>query len=247
MQIYPTIELLNGRCVSLFHGRLDEPQIWHVDPLEKARSFAADGAEYIHVTDFDAVLGKGDNNAITEEMIRQTPAGIQLGGGFRTYDGIAEWIDKGAARVVVSTVAITQPDVVKQACKFFPDQIVLAVDVADGRVVGKGWNEASQFSAEEFVDIYITDPLAAIVVTDVTAKFKPEEDSFAMAVRLADYARTPVIARGMVRNLDDVARLTYLPRVSGALINRALFDRSINLAEAIKVAQDSAAPVAPFQ
>ena len=247
MIVYPTIELLNGRCVSLFNGHLDEPQIWHVDPLEKAKEFANAGAGWIQVTDFDAVASQGNNNEILEGMIRSTNASIQLGGGFRTYDTIAEWIDKGAGRIVVSTVAITQPDVVKQACKFFPDQIVLAVDVADGYVVGKGWREASQFTPEAFVDRYVEDPLAAIVVTDVTAKFNPREDSFALATRLADYANAPVIARGMVRDLDDLARIKYLPHISGAIINRALFDRSIELSDAIALAAQSTGPMAKLQ
>ena len=117
MIIYPTIELQAGHVVSLFRGRLEDPNIWHVDPIESAQAFAAAGAEWIHVTDFDGVAQTGGHRDLLLELIRQTGAPIQLGGGFRSYETIAEWIDLGAGRIVVGTLAATAPDVVKQAAK----------------------------------------------------------------------------------------------------------------------------------
>jgi len=246
MMIYPTIELLNGRCVSLFRGRLDEPQIWHVDPVEKARSFAEAGAEWIHVTDFDGIAGGSVNRDLLIEIIRSAGVPVQLGGGFRSLETIADWVDLGAGRIVVTTLAITNPDLVKQAAKRFPDQIVLAVDVFQGSLMTEGWRSTSAITPEDFIAAFDEDPLAAVIVTDIDADVQDSDGSLALVTRLADCARAPVIARGLSRSLDDIARLKYVPHVSGAIIGRALFDRSIALEDALAVAAARPGPTAEF-
>ncbi|WJY21834.1 1-(5-phosphoribosyl)-5-[(5-phosphoribosylamino)methylideneamino] imidazole-4-carboxamide isomerase [Fontisubflavum oceani] len=236
MIIYPTIELQNGHCVSLYRGRLDEPQIWHVDPVAKAQSFAEAGAEWLHVTDFDWVAGEGGNQDLVQEIIRSAGIPVQIGGGFRSLDSIANWIDMGAGRVVVGTLAATNSDIVKEAAKRFPDQIVIALDVFQGQLMTEGWRKSSAITPEAFLAAYETDPLAAVIVTDIDADVEDSDGSLALVTRLADMARAPVIARGLSRSLDDISRLKYVPHVSGAIIGRALFDRSIDLAEALAVA-----------
>jgi phosphoribosylformimino-5-aminoimidazole carboxamide ribotide isomerase len=115
MRLYPAIELQQGRCVSLHRGRLEAPHIWHVDPVARARDYAADGAEWLHVTDLDAVTGEADNADLIEEIIRAAGIPVQLGGGIRSLERIEHWMDRGAGRVVVGTLAVTRPDLVKQA------------------------------------------------------------------------------------------------------------------------------------
>ena len=238
MILYPTIELQNGRCVSLFRGRLEEPQIWHVDPVEKAKAFASAGAEWLHVTDFDAISGEDRNRDLIDEIIRKAGLPVQLGGGFRTLQGIEEGLERGAGRIVVGTLALLQPDLVKQAAKLYPDQIALAIDVYQGRVMSDGWRQASAFTAEEFLTMFERDPLAAIIVTDIDADLDESEDALALTTLLAAKATAPVIARGAARSLDDISRLKYVPHVSGAIIGRALFDRSVDLAEALALASE---------
>ena len=237
MILYPMIELLDGRCVSLFRGRTDEPHIWHVDPVAKAKSFAKAGAEWLHITDFDAMSGDERNADLIREIIRTAGIPVQLGGGFRSKERIAEWIDHGAGRVVVGTLALHQPDVVKEAAKLFPDQIVLAVDVFEGLVVSDGWRQKSAYTPSAFLKAFENDPLAAIIITDIDADLGDAEDSLALITALASEARTEVIARGFSRTLDDLSRLKYVPYVSGALIGRALFDDSIELEAALNVAK----------
>lgn len=246
MILYPTIELQKGRCVSLFRGRMEEPQIWHVDPVEKAISYAAAGAQWLHVTDFDAVDGSGDNGAIIDEIIRRAGASVQLGGGFRTLNGIAEAIDRGAGRIVIGTQAVLQPDLVKQAAKAHPDQIVLAVDVYQGRVMSHGWREPSVFEPEDFIGTFENDPLAAIIVTDIDADIDEAEGSLALVTRLAQLSRAPVIARGLARSLDGLSQLKYVPGISGAIMGRALFDRSVDIADALALAAAPLEPTAEF-
>ena len=238
MILYPTIELQNGRCVSLFRGRLEEPQIWHVDPVQKAIEFAKAGASWIHITDFDAIAGDDRNRELIDEIIVKAGAPIQLGGGFRSMAGIQDAVDRGVGRVVLGSLALYQPEVVKQAAKAFPDQIVLAVDVYKGSVMSDGWRKTSAWTPEDFLQQFESDPLAAIIVTDIDANLDEAEDSVALVTHLADVARAPVIASGMARSLDGISRLKYVPKVAGAIIGRALFDKSVDLEEALAIAEE---------
>ena len=238
MIIYPTIELQKGRCVSLFRGRLEEPQIWHVDPVQKAAEFAEAGAEWIHVTDFDAVAGEDRNEELIDEIIRKSGVPVQLGGGFRSMQAIEDGIERGAGRIVLGTVALLQPDLVKQAAKLFPDQIVLAIDVYQGHVMSDGWRETSAFLPEAFLHTFNDDPLAAIIVSDIDANLNEAEDSLALTTQLAALANAPVISRGLARSLDNISRLKFVPHVSGTILGRALFDRTFSLLEALEIAAE---------
>ena len=143
MIIYPTLELLNGRCVSLSRGRIEEASIWHVDPLQTAKSWAAAGAQWMHLTDFDRVEGRDGKMDLVRSIIRSAGIPVQLAGGFRTADSVASWIDHGVGRVVLSTLAVLDPSSVRALAKSYPDQIVLSVDVWNGHVMTHGWRKES--------------------------------------------------------------------------------------------------------
>lgn len=246
MQIYPTIELQQGRPVSLQRGRLDEPSIWHVDPLETARGFA-ELAGWVHVTDIDAVARRDDTNrALIEEMIRTVPGSVQVGGGMGTMERIGQWIEAGAGRVVIGQTALVNPDLVKEAAQAYPDQIVLALDVYQGKVTSGGWQETTAFDPLDVLGWFANDALAAIIVTDIDADIEESDASLSLITRVAEAARSPVIARGTIRELDDISRLKYVPQVAGTIIGRALFDKSVDLAEAVALAQPEPEKVAPF-
>lgn len=246
MDLIPLIELLDGRCVSLFRGRLEEPQIWHVDPVAKATEFAQSGAEWIHITDFDALQGNDGNSEVIKEIIRTVPASVQLGGGFRSLKQIEEWIEAGAGRIVVGTLALQQPDIVKEAARMFPDQIVVAVDVFEGAVASDGWRGKAALTPSALIEAFADTPLAAFIITDIDADIEVTEDSLALITQLSGETKTKVIARGLARTLDDLSRMNYVPHVSGALIGRALFDRSIELSEALELVKPAVEERAPF-
>ncbi|MEM6311424.1 MAG: 1-(5-phosphoribosyl)-5-[(5-phosphoribosylamino)methylideneamino] imidazole-4-carboxamide isomerase [Pseudomonadota bacterium] len=246
MIIYPTLELLNGRCVSLSRGRLDAAAIWHVDPIETARAWVAAGAAWMHITDFDWVQGQAGHDDLIAEIIRAVGIPVQLAGGFRTADGVANWIDKGAGRVVLSTLAARDPQTFKALAKAYPDQIALAVDVWQGRVMLDGWRQESSFAPEDFIAAFNDAPLAAVIVTDIEADVSDRDAQLGVVSGLAALARAPVIASGVVRNVDDVARLTYVPNISGALVGRALFRRAVDLRAALEIARPEPEPVAEF-
>lgn len=247
MIIYPTLELRNGKCVSLTRGRLEEPVIWHVDPVETAKSFAAAGASWMHLTDIDALAGDGDNSALIEDIIRSVGIPVQLGGGFRSRDGVEKWIDKGAGRIVVGTMAAYDPDMLRELAKFYPDQIVLAVDIFQGSVMTEGWRTKSAFSPESYIAAFDDAPLAGIILTDIDADIEDSDGTLGVISGLAGLTRHPVIARGTVRSVDDVSRLKYVPNISGAIIGRALLSRDVSLEDALEVAQGDREPIAEFQ
>ncbi len=235
MILYPLIELLEGRCVSLHRGRMEEPQIWHVNPVAKAVEFAKAGANWIHITDFDALQGDERNAETIREIIRTAGASVQLGGGFRSLKRIGDWIDAGVGRIVVGTLAVQQPDLVKAAARAFPEQIIVAVDVYKGHVAGEGWREKSALVPSSVLKAFEDSPLAAFVVTDIDAGLEEAGDSLAVISQLSSETRTPVIARGLTRSLDDLSRMKYVPHLAGAIVGRALFDKSIVLEEALKI------------
>lgn len=247
MRVYPTMELQNGRCVTLDKGRLDSAMLWHVDPVETARSWAAAGAEWMHLTDFDAIEGNDGNTELVEQIIRSAEIPVQLGGGMRSREIIEHWIDKGAGRIVVGTLAARDPELVKELAKRHPDQIVLSVDVWQGQVMTEGWRSSSAFTPEAFIEAFGDTPFAAIVVTDIDSDMEDVEAQLGLISGVAEKARTPVIASGVVRTADDLSRLAYIPNIAGALVGRALFRKEIDLAEALEVAQGSLEPVADFQ
>ncbi len=247
MIIYPTIELQRGRCVTLNKGRLDEPMIWHVDPIETARSFAADGAEWMLVYDYDAVEGRDHNSQVLEDIIRSAGIPVMLAGGFRSRDQIINWIEKGAGRIVVGTLAAQDPGLVKEMAKYYPDQIVLSVDVWQGQVMIEGRRGKSALDPATFIAAFAEAPLAGVIITDVDSEIEDTDGQLGLISGLAEAAQAPVIASGIVRGADDIARLKYVPYIAGAVVGRALFRKTLALSEALEIARAVPEPVAAFK
>ncbi len=247
MIIYPTLELLNGKCISLTRGRLDDPVIWHVDPLDTAKGFAEAGAEWMHVTDMNALGGGGNNDELIGQIIRRARIPVQLGGGFRSRERVEHWIDQGAGRIVIGTMAAHDPALVKELAKRHPDQIVLAVDIFQGHVMTEGWQTYSALEPETFIAAFDDTPLAGVIVTDIDADIEDQDGRIGVISGLAAKTRLPVIARGTIRTADDVARLKYTYNISGTLIGRALLSKDVDLAEALAVARPEPERVAEFQ
>lgn len=247
MIIYPTLEIQNGRCVSLIRGLMDQPEIWHVDPVEKARSFAEAGASWMQVTDLDAVAGTGSNAELVQEIIVKAGIPVQVAGGVRSMEHVTSWIEAGAGRVVMGTAAVRQPELLKTAAKFYPDQIVLAVDFRDEQVVIEGRTEASAFSPVAFLQQFAEAPLAAISLTDISRDLDEPGSSIALTSAIARETATPVIASGLVKSIDDVSTLKYVYNIAGVIIGRALMQQDVDLGEAILTARPEPERVAAFQ
>ena len=246
MIIYPYIALRGGRCVNLLRGRIDEPVTYDADPVETAVEFAHAGAEWLHVVDLDAVAGDGSNAELIREIIRHAAAPVMVGGGIRSAEQVREWFDAGAGRMVFGTAAVRSPQMVKELSYAYPDQIVLSVDVWQGKVMIDGWRESTAFEAVDFVKQYAGWPLSQIIFTDIDRDLELPESSLALITKLASETSTPVIASGLARSLDDISALKYLYNISGAIVGRALFEGTFTLEEALELAAPSPEPIAAF-
>ncbi len=246
MIVYPVIELQNGHCVILHKGRVEEPEIWHVDPVKKALEYVRQGAEWLQVTDLDAITQTGSNEEIMREIILHAEAPVQVAGGIRTLERVNHWIEAGAAHVVIGTAAVRDPAIINRAAEAHPDQIVLAVDAWRGKMICEGWREETLFDPLEFALSFEGEPLSAILFTDIDRDIDHADPALAMTAKLAAATQTPVISRGLVKNLNDLSRLKYVGNIHGALIGEALFRKNIDLAEAIHTARREPERVAKF-
>ena len=245
MILYPTLELMDGKPVSLRRGRIGEPVPWDVDPVETALSFVRAGASWVHVTDFDAMFGGDRNLAVIREIILRAGVPVQVSGGFRTEARIDQFFDMGAARIVMGTVAVRHPGWVRKMAKYRPDQIVLSVDIWQGQVMADAWQEPCVIEPGALIEEFAETPLAAIKITDIDNDIDATEASLGVISGLAVHANAPVIAAGLVHTIDDIARLKHVPNISGALVGRALVQGSIDLAEAVREA--TAVPERPAE
>lgn len=246
MILYPTLEIMNGRCVTLTRGRLNEPVLWHVDPVETARGFAAAGAEWMHLTDLDALRGNNENAELIQRIIREVGIPVQLGGGFRSREAVNRWIDRGAGRIVLGTMAAYDAHAVKELATHHPDQIAVSLDIYQGKLMTDGWRTYTAFGPETLIHAFDGVPLAAIIITDIDADIEDSDGSLGVISGLAAKTRHPVIARGTVRSADDVARLKYIRNIAGAMVSRALLSKDLDLAEALAVARATPEPTAEF-
>jgi phosphoribosylformimino-5-aminoimidazole carboxamide ribotide isomerase len=218
---------------------MDQPVVYDVDPVDIAKSFQEQGAEWLHVLDLDAAgQRENDNSELICKIIEQVFIPVEVAGGIRGMAAVDWWVEQGAARVVISTAAVKDPQFVKEACGRYPGQIVISVDARGDRVVVEGWTETTAFSPLEFARQFQTDDIAGIIFTDIDRDDDLPESSLAATTDLASKLVVPVIASGTVKSLDDISTLRYLPNISGAITGRALFSGTFSLADAIAVARE---------
>jgi phosphoribosylformimino-5-aminoimidazole carboxamide ribotide isomerase len=239
MIIFPAIDLKDGRCVRLVRGEMSAATVFNDDPAAQAQSFAAAGAGWLHVVDLDgAFAGAARNQAAVDAILAATPARVQLGGGIRSEKDIAFWLECGIARVVLGTVALTDPALVKAACRAWPGRIVLGIDARGGRVAVEGWARTSDASALDLALAFEDAGAAAIVHTDIDRDGVPGGANIAATAALARRLKTPVIASGGVSSLADIAALKAHDKdgIAGAILGRALYDGRVDLAAALALA-----------
>ncbi len=238
MIIYPNIELQKGKCVNLFYGLMDKPTVYDIDPVVAAKKFAAEGAEWLHVVDHDAV-GKleNDNHKVVLDIIDAVTIPVQVGGGIRTATSIDWWLEHGAARVVVGNMAVVDPGTVRDACSRHPYNIAISIDASQGMVVSDGRTNQTAFMPLEFARYFDNDMVGAIIFTDIDRDVELPESSLGLTTEIAAGVGTPLIVSGTVKTLDDISTLKYLPNIAGAITGRALFTGEMDLTEAIEIAR----------
>lgn len=240
MILFPAIDLKDGQCVRLKLGDMDEATVYNTDPAAQARSFEEQGFEWLHVVDLNgAFAGASVNGDAVEAILKATKNPVQLGGGIRTLAHIEAWLDKGLSRVILGTVAVRDPDLVKEACRAFPGRIAVGIDARGGKVAVEGWAETSDLSAIELARRFEGAGVAAIIYTDIDRDGVLTGINWESTIELADAVSIPVIASGGLASLADIVRMTMpdATKLEGAISGRALYDGRIDPAEALRVLQ----------
>jgi len=234
--VYPAIDLKDGRCVRLVRGEMKSATVFNDDPAAQARAFAGAGAAWIHVVDLDgAFAGKPKNAAAVEAIVKAAPVKVQLGGGIRDEATLEAWLGKGVARVVLGTAAVKTPNLVRAACRRWPDQVALGIDARGGTVAVEGWAETASVAALDLARRFEDAGAAAIIYTDIERDGALQGVNVEATAALARALKTPVIASGGVASLDDLAALRAHEKdgVAGAILGRALYDGRVDLKSAL--------------
>ncbi|MCW5746226.1 MAG: 1-(5-phosphoribosyl)-5-[(5-phosphoribosylamino)methylideneamino]imidazole-4-carboxamide isomerase [Alphaproteobacteria bacterium] len=242
MILFPAIDLKDGKCVRLLRGDMQKATIFDTAPADQARRFVDAGCEWLHLVDLNgAVEGRPVNRAAVVailEAIGDLP--VQLGGGIRDIETVAMWLDAGVRRVILGTVAVKDPALVKDACRQWPGRIAVAIDARDGLVAVDGWTRQSTVKALDLALMFEDAGVAAIIYTDINRDGAMGGVNVDQTVTLALHLTTPVIASGGVATLDDLRELKRQENtgIVGVVAGRALYDGSIGLAEALRVMKE---------
>ncbi len=239
MILYPAIDLKDGQCVRLLHGDMDKATVFNNSPADQAARFEADGFEWLHVVDLNgAIEGRAVNTAAVEAILAAVSIPVQLGGGVRTLEQAAHWIEAGVSRVILGTVAVENPDLVKEAARRWPGKVAVAVDVKDGKVATKGWVGTSDLDAVTLARRFEDAGVAALIVTDIGRDGAMVGVNVEQVGEVADAVDIPVIASGGVASVKDIERLKARAgaAIAGAILGRSLYAGAIKPAEALELA-----------
>jgi phosphoribosylformimino-5-aminoimidazole carboxamide ribotide isomerase len=229
--LFPAIDLKDGQCVRLKLGDMASATVYNEDPAAQAKAFEDQGFKWLHVVDLNGAFeGQSVNGAAVEAILKATTHPVQLGGGIRTLANIESWLSKGLARVILGTIAVRDPELVKEACRLFPGKIAVGIDAKGGFVAVEGWAEASSLGVMELAQKFEGAGVAAIIYTDIDRDGVLAGINWPSTIALANAVSIPVIASGGLASMDDIRRMTRpdAQKLEGAISGRALYDGRID-------------------
>src|SRR6201990_2161450 len=227
MILFPAIDLKDGKCVRLLRGDMARATVFNESPAAQATAFGHAGCEWLHLVDLNgAVEGHPVNRAAVQEILKGVEVPTQLGGGIRTIENISRWFEAGVKRVILGTIAVPEPALVKAACKQWPGQVAVGIDARDGIVAVDGWTKSSTVRALDLALRFEDAGIAAIIYTDIDRDGAMGGVNIDATITLAQHLTTPVIASGGVSSLDDLRELRPAEEhgIVGAIVGRALYD-----------------------
>ncbi|MCA3572343.1 MAG: 1-(5-phosphoribosyl)-5-[(5-phosphoribosylamino)methylideneamino]imidazole-4-carboxamide isomerase [Aestuariivirga sp.] len=238
MILFPAIDLKDGQCVRLKLGDMAEATVFNDDPADQARSFEAQGFAWLHLVDLNgAFAGRPVNAEAVEAILDAVTIPVQLGGGIRSLAQIEAWLGKGIRRVILGTVALRDPGLVREACRLFPGRIAVGIDAKGGRVAVEGWAETSELRAIDLARSFADAGVAAIIFTDIDRDGVLKGLNIESTLELARAVPIPVIASGGLASMADIHRLLEpdCRILEGAISGRAIYDGRIDVAEALSL------------
>jgi phosphoribosylformimino-5-aminoimidazole carboxamide ribotide isomerase len=241
--LFPAIDLKEGSCVRLRHGDMSQATVYNDDPAAQAQAFEAAGFEWLHVVDLDGAFAGAPRNAKAVDAILSSVAiPVQLGGGIRDLQRIERWLRCGVRRVILGTAALRDPELVNEACRLYPERIVVGIDAKDGQVAVQGWAETTTVSAIDLARRFRDCGVAAIVFTDIGRDGVLTGLNIDKTLELARAIDIPVIASGGLASLADIERLLEpdCAILAGAIAGRALYDGRIDAKAALRLLRQAA-------
>ncbi|KAB2848200.1 MAG: 1-(5-phosphoribosyl)-5-[(5-phosphoribosylamino)methylideneamino]imidazole-4-carboxamide isomerase [Hyphomicrobiaceae bacterium] len=236
MILFPAIDLKDGQCVRLQLGDMAAATVFNSNPAGQALSFERQGFKYLHIVDLNgAFAGKPVNGPAVEAILAAISMPAQLGGGIRDIGTIEDWLGKGIRRVILGTVAVKNPTLIKDACRRFPGRVAVGIDAKGGKVATEGWAEASELSAIELARRFEDAGVAAIIYTDIDRDGILQGLNIDSTLQLARAVKVPVIASGGLASMADIEALLApeCALLEGAITGRALYDGRIDAAAAL--------------
>ena len=235
MILYPAIDLKDGQCVRLLRGEMAAATVFGEDPAAQAAAFVAAGCSWLHLVDLNgAFAGVPVNGAAVEAILARVDVPCQLGGGIRDMATIATWLDRGLARVILGTVAVEDPALVREAARAFPGRVAVGIDARAGRVATRGWAETTDVMATDLARSFEDAGVAALIYTDIDRDGAMGGPNIAATEALARAVSIPVIASGGVASMADLLALRDTGVIAGAISGRALYGGAIDLADALR-------------
>ena len=241
MILFPAIDLKDGQCVRLKLGDMNEATVFSDNPAAQALEFEKQGFEYLHLVDLNgAFAGKPVNGEAVEAILKAVSLPVQLGGGIRDLAGIESWLGKGISRVILGTLAVRDPGLVREACKLFPGRIAVGIDAKAGKVAVEGWAESSTLGIKELASRFEDAGVAAIIYTDIDRDGILAGLNIDSTLDLARATSIPVIASGGLASMSDIERLAQpdCRILEGAISGRALYDGRIDPAAALAMLKE---------
>ncbi|MBR0578025.1 1-(5-phosphoribosyl)-5-[(5-phosphoribosylamino)methylideneamino]imidazole-4-carboxamide isomerase [Bacillus altitudinis] len=235
--LYPAIDMRNGKCVRLVQGDYDQETIYGDSPLDMARRFANEGAKWIHLVDLDgAKAGKRVNHEHVLAIASSLDVNVQIGGGIRTEEDVAFYLNNGVSRVILGSSAVSNPIFVKKMLAQYGEKIAIGIDARNGFVSTEGWVETSEVKAEELGKELAKEGAEVFIFTDIQMDGMLSGPNVESTVRLAEATGKQVIASGGVSTVGDLQKLSAQKQtgVSGAIIGKALYTKQFTLAEAFE-------------
>ncbi|TYC54052.1 1-(5-phosphoribosyl)-5-[(5-phosphoribosylamino)methylideneamino]imidazole-4-carboxamide isomerase [Rhodobacterales bacterium] len=236
MILFPAIDLKDGQCVRLKLGDMDQATVFNDNPGAQAKAFEDQGFEWLHVVDLNgAFAGESVNGAAVDAILAATGNPVQLGGGIRTLEHIETWLEKGITRVILGTVAVRDPGLVKEACRKFPGKVAVGIDAKGGHVAVEGWAETSELTAVDLARRFEDAGVSAIIYTDIDRDGVLKGLNIPSTLDLARAVSIPVIASGGLASIDDIHRLLEpdCAILEGSISGRALYDGRLDPKEAM--------------
>jgi len=243
--LFPAIDLKDGQCVRLKLGDMAQATVFNDDPAAQALRFEGQGFEYIHVVDLNgAFAGKPVNAPAVEAILAAVKVPVQLGGGIRDLATIEAWLGKGIHRVILGTVAVRDPALVREACRTFPGRVAVGIDAKGGKVAVEGWAQSSELSAIDLAQRFEDAGVAAIVYTDIDRDGVLKGLNLPATLELARATAIPVIASGGLAGIEDVEVLLRpeYRMLEGAITGRALYDGRLDAEAALALITRSRSP-----